>query len=96
MWEVLKTAQEVAEKSLLVRIDEQALINFAAKLSAEKIAAPSWNTFYHFYGGKKKRSHICWSSIALIFVFGLLSATQSGKSNTNQKNCPATSRSPPR
>ena len=54
MWEVLKTAQEVAEKSLLVKIDEQALMNFAAKLSAEKIAAPSWNTFYHFYGKKEE------------------------------------------
>jgi len=54
MWEVLKTAQEVAEKSLLVKIDEQALMNFSEKLSAEKIAAPSWNTFYHFYGKKEE------------------------------------------
>jgi len=54
MWEVLKTAQGVAEKSLLVKIDEQALINFSAKLSAEKIAEPSWNTFYHFCGTKEE------------------------------------------
>lgn len=54
MWEVLKTAQEVAEKSLLVKIDKQALINFSEKLRAEKIAAPSWNTFCHFYGKKEE------------------------------------------
>ena len=54
MWEVLKTAQAVAEKSRSVTIDQQALINFSQKLQAEKIVVPSWNTFYHFYGKKEE------------------------------------------
>ena len=54
MWEVLKTAQAVSKKSRLVKIDQQALVNFSEKLSAEKIAVPSWNDFYHFYGTKEE------------------------------------------
>jgi hypothetical protein len=54
MWEVLETAQAVAEKSLHVKLDKQAIINFARKLDQEKIVKPSWNTFYHFDGKKKK------------------------------------------
>lgn len=54
MWEVLKTAQEVAGKSCSVKIDEQVLINFAAKLRTEKIALPAWNTIYHFCGKKEE------------------------------------------
>jgi hypothetical protein len=50
MWEVLQTAQAVAEKSLHVKLDKQAIINFARKLEKEKIVLPSWNTLYHLDG----------------------------------------------
>ncbi|WAC06307.1 MAG: queuosine salvage family protein [Thermodesulfobacteriota bacterium] len=54
MWEVLETAQAVAEKSLHVMLDKQAIINFARKLDKEKVVIPSWNTFYHFDGKKEE------------------------------------------
>jgi hypothetical protein len=54
MWEVLETAQAVAEKSLHVKLDKQAIINFARKLDKEKVVIPSWNTFYHFDGKKEE------------------------------------------
>jgi len=50
MWEVLKTAQEVTEKSLHVRLDKHAIINFARKLDKEQVVMTSWNTLYHFNG----------------------------------------------
>ena len=58
-----------SRKSLLVKIDEQALMNFSEKLSAEKIAAPSWNTFYHFCGKKEKRSRILLVLYSINFCF---------------------------
>jgi|LQYC01.1.fsa_nt_gi hypothetical protein len=54
MWEVLETAQAVAEKSLHVKLDKQAIINFARKLDKEKVVIPSWNNFYHFDGEKEE------------------------------------------
>jgi hypothetical protein len=50
MWEVLKNAQAATEKSLHVKLDNQAIINFARKLEKEKIVIPTWNTLYHFDG----------------------------------------------
>jgi hypothetical protein len=54
MWEVLQTAQAVAEKSLHVRLDKQVINNFARKLENEKIVIPSWNTLYHFDGKEEE------------------------------------------
>lgn len=51
MWEVLKTAKNVAEKSKQVRIDRQALRRSCRKLLEDGIQVPPWNSFYHFRGG---------------------------------------------
>lgn len=48
MWEVLDTAQNVAEISRQVRIDEQALVRFSRKLVEDRIQAPPWHSLYHF------------------------------------------------
>jgi len=50
MWEVLKTAQNVAEKSRQVRIEKQALVRFSQKLVEDRIEVPPWNCLYHFCG----------------------------------------------
>ena len=50
MWEVLSTAQKVAEKSRFVRIDKGALADFTRKLSELGIEVPPWDNHYHFSG----------------------------------------------
>ena len=54
MWEVLETAQALSEKSLHVKLDKHAIINFARKLDKEQVVIPSWNTLYHFDGKEEE------------------------------------------
>ncbi len=49
MWEVLKTARKVSEKSKQVHIDEKTLVNFSEKLCSKSIEVPKWDNFYHFF-----------------------------------------------
>ncbi len=59
MWEVIETAKTVAQKSSLVRIDEDALARFSKKLVAEHIEVPPWDRRYHFSdGGKETVSYV--------------------------------------
>jgi len=51
MNEVLKTTRHVKEKNQQVTIDEQALADFARKLSEDGIEIPPWNYDYHFFDG---------------------------------------------
>jgi hypothetical protein len=54
MLEILETAEYVAGKSRLVEIDQQALVDFSRKLSAEKINVPQWEALYHFRGSNEE------------------------------------------
>jgi hypothetical protein len=54
MWEVLETAQALSGKSLHVKLDKHAIINFARKLDKEQVVIPSWNTLYHFDGKEEE------------------------------------------
>jgi hypothetical protein len=49
MWEVLKTAKKVSEKSEQVHIDKKALVNFSERLCSKSIGVPQWDNFYHFF-----------------------------------------------
>ena len=48
MKEVLETAANIAKKSSMVRIDNQALRRFALKLIDDGIEVPSWDPLHHF------------------------------------------------
>ena len=50
MWEVLKTARDVSEKSRQVRVDEDALFRFCRRLVQQGIRVPPWSADYHFCG----------------------------------------------
>jgi hypothetical protein len=54
MFEVLETIRKVAEKSIHVRIDEQALGRFSRDLVADGIEAPPWDSFHHFDDGREE------------------------------------------
>jgi len=54
MIEVRETACRVAERSALVRIDKEALVRFAEKLSSRDTPVPSWDGEYHFRGSDEK------------------------------------------
>ncbi len=50
MHKVLDTVRKVAEGSLQVRIDEQALMGFSRQLLVDGIQVPPWERLYHYYG----------------------------------------------
>jgi len=52
MWEVLETAERVAGKSQLVRIDQQALIGFCEQVGTDDIEVPQWDSFHHYCGNQ--------------------------------------------
>ncbi len=54
MWEVLESIKKVSEISHFVRVDREALIRFAERLSQESIAVPSWDSLHHFFDGSEK------------------------------------------
>lgn len=54
MFEVLKTAGEVAEESLFVRIDREAVTRLCRRLIREGIGVPPWDDLYHFSGDGEK------------------------------------------
>jgi hypothetical protein len=54
MFEVLETAKKVAEQSLQVQIDGQALVRFSKNLVEKGINLPPWETLYHFYDAGEK------------------------------------------
>lgn len=54
MFEVLETAKKVAEESLQVQIDEEALARFSQKLLENGIEMPPWESLHHFYDGSEK------------------------------------------
>jgi hypothetical protein len=47
---VLETARHVAEKSRLVRINEEAVVAFSERLSSQEVPIPSWDREHHFRG----------------------------------------------
>ncbi len=54
MWEVLKSTKKVSERSRFVRVDQEALVRFAKRLSQESMALPGWDTLHHFFDGSEK------------------------------------------
>lgn len=54
MFEVLETAKKVAEESLQVQIDGQALGRFCKSLAEKQIQFPPWEGLYHFYDGGER------------------------------------------
>ena len=51
MWEVIETAKAVAEESIHVRINREAVIRFSAKLIEHEIKVPPWDFRHHFFDG---------------------------------------------
>ena len=47
MWEVLDTAENVAQMSRLVRIDREAVAFFSRKMLKDGVTVPPWNSPYH-------------------------------------------------
>jgi hypothetical protein len=47
MWEVLDTAENVAQMSRLVRIDREAVAFFSRKMLKDGVTVPAWNSPYH-------------------------------------------------
>lgn len=54
MWEVLNTSSQVAEKSRLVHIDQQALAEFSMNTLAKPFDLPTWENHYHYRGGDEE------------------------------------------
>jgi hypothetical protein len=54
MFEVLESAKKVAEESLQVQTDEQALVRFSQNLLADGIEVPPWESLYHFHGSSEQ------------------------------------------
>jgi hypothetical protein len=50
MFEVIDTANKVAQESRLVKVDRQALVTFSRKVVDDGIEVPPWDDFHHFYG----------------------------------------------
>ena len=50
MFEVLETAQKVAEKSVRVRINRDALVHFSQKWLDDGIDVPAWDIYHHYTG----------------------------------------------
>jgi hypothetical protein len=53
MWEVLKTAQDVAARSREVRIDQEALARFCRELLQQDTVVPPWDRQHHFFGSRE-------------------------------------------
>jgi len=69
MFKVLKTAKEVAEKSLHVRIDHEALRKFSQELAEDDIPIPSWDEEHHFRGKDEETISCLLAMDALNFCF---------------------------
>ena len=54
MLEVLKTTENVAQKSRRVRINREAVIASARRMIGEKTRIPPWDSRHHFFDGGKK------------------------------------------
>jgi len=50
MWEVLKSAKDVADKSRHVQVDKEALVSLARKFLENDVKVPLWNCSYHLSG----------------------------------------------
>lgn len=50
MFDVLKSTAEIAKKSILVHIDEDAILNFSERMAASRISLPPWDDVHHFRG----------------------------------------------
>lgn len=50
MFDVLKSTAEIAEKSILVHIDEDAILDFSERIAAGRISLPPWDDVHHFRG----------------------------------------------
>jgi hypothetical protein len=51
---VLETVRHVADKSRLVRINEEAVVAFSERLSSQEVQIPSWDREHHFRGSDEE------------------------------------------
>jgi hypothetical protein len=54
MWEVLDTAKFVAERSRLVRINQEALKDLSEQIATDTIQVPQWDAFHHYCGSQEE------------------------------------------
>jgi len=54
MFEVRETARQVAGKSGLVRVNREAVVTFAEKLSSREVQIPPWDREHHFRGSDEE------------------------------------------
>jgi hypothetical protein len=69
MQEVRESAQRVAEQSIFVRIDSQAVARFAEHMGSEGVRVPSWDAFHHFRGSDEETVTYCLLLDTLNFFF---------------------------
>jgi hypothetical protein len=50
MFDVLKSTSEIAKKSILVHIDEGAILSFSERVADGRISLPPWDDVHHFSG----------------------------------------------